>query len=341
MTTSTLRGRRGGRVRQVRLAAVVLGLVALVLAAAGRVPTERPTVVLVDDQSIEAADAEVAGATPKAPVAAGASTPPPPPTPGVRWRTERVLPKGGMLIAYYGTAGSGALGVLGETSPQRAHRRLARAAEPFERPDRPVRLVYELIVSIADAHPGKDGDYSHDIKRSAVRPYIRAARENGALVVLDLQTGRSDFLTVAKRWRWALKEPHVGLALDPEWRMGRHEVPGRVIGSVRPAEINRVSAWLSRLVVRRDLPEKAFVLHQFRTSMLPRVGRIVGRDGLRMIQHVDGFGTPGQKRSTFAVVARPQQFAMGFKLFYDEDVPLMGAKGVHRIRPSVRFVSYQ
>lgn len=258
-----------------------------------------------------------------------------------RWRSEPAVPARGMLIAHYGTAGSGALGVLGERSPRKAHRRLVRAAQPFARQGRPVRLVYELIVTIADAHPGPDGDYSHDIARHQVRRYVEAARKRGALLVLDIQTGRSSFLEVARRWRWALKEPHVGLALDPEWRMGRHQVPGRVIGSVRAREVNKVSKWLSRLVVRKDLPEKVFVLHQFRTSMLPDVGRVKDRRGLALVQHVDGFGNRQEKLNTYRAVARPKRFAMGFKLFYDEDTNLMDARAVHRIRPRVRFVSYQ
>ena len=190
-----------------------------------------------------------------------------------RWRAEKVLPAGGMLIAYYGTANSGGLGVLGETSPEKAHVRLARAAAPFQRPGRPVRLVYELIVTVADAYPGKDGDFSHDISHAAVRRYVEATRRNGSLLVLDIQPGRANFLTVAKRWGWALAEPHVGLALDPEWRMGPRQVPGRVIGTVRAAEVNVVSAWLAKAVVDRNLPEKVFVLHQFRSSMLPDIGR--------------------------------------------------------------------
>jgi hypothetical protein len=32
---------------------------------------------------------------------------------------------------------------------------------------------------------------------------------------------------------------------------------------------------------------------------------------------------------------------MGFKLFYDEDVHRMSAADVRRIRPKVRFVSFQ
>lgn len=253
----------------------------------------------------------------------------------------RVFEGNRFLVAYYGTAGTGALGVLGEGPPDRVHRRLVRAAAPFARPGSPVQPVYELIVTVADAYPGKDGDYNHDIPRAAVRRYIDAAHRNGALVVLDIQPGRANFLSVARRWAWALQDPWVGLALDPEWRMGPHSVPGRVIGSVHAREVNRVSAWLSGLVAQRALPEKLFVLHQFRTSMLQRPERIVRRPGLALVQHVDGFGTPGQKLDTYRAVARPRQFAMGFKLFYDEDVPRMRAAAVRRVRPVVRFVSFQ
>ena len=247
-----------------------------------------------------------------------------------------------MLVAYYGTAGSGALGVLGEASPDRIQPRLMRAARPFARPgETPAQPVYELIVTIADAHPGKDGDYSHDISRAAVRRYLAAAHRHGALVVLDVQPGRADFLAVAKRWAWALQDPWVGLALDPEWRMGPGEVPGRTIGRVAAGEVNRVSGWLAGLTAQRRLPEKPFVIHQFRSSMLVRPERIVRRPGLAMVQHVDGFGTRGQKLDTYRAVARPRQFAMGFKLFYDEDVHRMGPRQVRRITPRVRFVSFQ
>jgi hypothetical protein len=254
---------------------------------------------------------------------------------------KRVFGHRRFLVAYYGTAGTGVLGVLGESSPDTMHQRLVRAAEPFGRDGEQVQPVYELIVTVADAIPGPDGDYSHDISAASVRRYIGAAHRNGALVVLDLQPGRSDFLTVARRWKWALKDPWVGLALDPEWRVGARQVPARVIGSVGAAEVNRVSAWLSGLVARQGLPEKPFVLHQFRTSMIRDIERVKDREGLALVQHVDGFGTRAQKLATYHAVARPSQFAMGIKLFYDEDVNLFSPARVRKIRPAVRFVSYQ
>jgi hypothetical protein len=245
------------------------------------------------------------------------------------------------LVAYYGTAQTGSMGVLGQTGPTTMQRRLMRAAEPFREPGEQIQPVYELIVTVADGSPGPDRDFSHDIPAAYVREYLRAAHRNHALLLLDLQTGRADFPTVARRWAWALKDPSVGLALDPEWRMGPHQVPAHVVGSVRAREVNRTSWWLSRLVQREGLPQKLFVLHQFRLSMLPDVDRIVHRQGLAMVQHTDGFGTRGQKLATYHAVARPAQFRQGFKLFYHWDIKRFTPRQVRRITPQVSFVSYQ
>ncbi|MGD9960893.1 hypothetical protein [Nocardioides sp.] len=259
-----------------------------------------------------------------------------------------LLPHGGrhfdpdrMLVAYYGTAGTGSLGVLGERSIPVMTQRLRQAAQAFARPGRPVQIVYELIVTVADAHPGRGRDYSHDIDRAKVEAFIRAAHRNKALLVLDLQPGRAGFLEVAKRWAWALKDPWVSLALDPEWRMHGRQVPARVIGSVSATEVNRVGAWLDQLTRVNRLPDKLFVVHQFRTEMVRGIAGVADRPRLVEVQHVDGFGNRQQKLATYHHVERHEQFRMGFKLFYDEDTRLFAPWEVLRIRPAVRFVSYQ
>lgn len=270
--------------------------------------------------------------------------------PGVHFEpVQATLPWGGttvfggnrFLVAYYGTAGTGSLGVLGETDPDTMHRRLRKAAKPFGGPKRPLQPVYELIVTVADRIPGPHGAFSHDISRGAVQRYIDAAHEHGALLVLDIQPGHADFLAVVKRWKWALEDPWVSLALDPEWRMAKGGVPGERIGTVGAGEVNRVSQWLATLVRNKALPEKLFMLHQFRREMINNPQLIEPREGLAMVQHVDGFGTRSQKLDTYHYVARPRQFTMGFKLFYDEDVHRMGPAAVRAIRPRVRFVSFQ
>lgn len=255
-------------------------------------------------------------------------------------RDGSILGDGRVLVAYYGTGGTGSLGVLGETGPEEMQRRLERAARPF-RALGDVQLVYELIVTVADGSPGPDGSYSHHVPRRVVEQYVAAARRHHALLLLDVQPGRAGFLETAQHWAWALREPHVGLALDPEWRMGPDQVPGRVIGSTSAREVNAVTRWLDDLRADEGQPEKLFVLHQFRPSMIRGLADVVDRPGLAMVQHVDGYGSPRDKLATYRAVARPRSFAMGFKLFYDEDVPLMSAAAVGKIRPRVRFVSFQ
>jgi len=248
---------------------------------------------------------------------------------------------GRILVAYYGTAGTGSLGVLGEGTITEMTRKLRKQAAGYSRPDRPAQIVYELIVTVADGVPGSDGDYSHDIRRDKVRTFIRAAHNNKALLVLDLQPGRTDFLTVTKRWAWALKDPWVSLALDPEWRMGPGEVPAQTIGHVTADEINKTTAWLETLTRMNHLPDKLLMIHQFRTTMVRNIELVKDRPRLAEIQHVDGFGTQRQKLETYHAVERDPQFRMGFKLFYDEDTDMFRPAEVLRINPKVRYVSYQ
>jgi hypothetical protein len=123
--------------------------------------------------------------------------------------------------------------------------------------------------------------------------------------------------------------------------MGAGQVPAETVGQVRAAEVNRVSKWLQRIARRNDHPQKLFLLHQFRRDMVINIENVVDRRRLAMVQHVDGFGSQSQKLSTYGSVSEPEQFTMGFKLFYDEDTDLMTPAEVLRIRPRVRFVSYQ
>ncbi|PRY33497.1 hypothetical protein [Pseudosporangium ferrugineum] len=244
------------------------------------------------------------------------------------------------VVAYYGTAGNSALGVLGEGSPDAMLPKLRRAAKPFAG-DRKVQVAYELIASVAQAGPGKDGDYSRMIPLERIQEYVDQAKRHKVMVVLDLQPGRGDFLPQARQLERFLKEPHVGLALDPEWRMPPGKVPGRTIGRVSPAEVNRVSEYVAGLVERHELPEKLFVLHQFRASMLPDVAKIAKRPGLAMVQHIDGFGTRSEKDATWNRLRRPQQFHLGYKLFYDEDVKRYGAGDLLRFKDVPELISFQ
>ena len=278
----------------------------------------------------------------------GSSAPPSaPPSAAPAEAKPAELPLGGTkifpayrVVAYYGTAGNAALGVLGEGSPDAMLPKLRKAARGFAG-GRQIQVAYELIATVAQAKPGADGDYSRMIDESKIQRYVDQARKHKVLVILDLQPGRGNFLPQAKRLEKFLVQPHVGLALDPEWRMPKGKVPGKTIGRVGAAEVNSVSGYVSGLIARHKLPEKLFVLHQFRGSMLPDVQKIDKRPGLALVQHVDGFGTRSEKNATWNRLRRPEQFHMGYKLFYDEDVKRYQAADVLKFKPVPELISFQ
>src|SRR5690242_16069807 len=211
------------------------------------------------------------------------------------------LPRGGRtilpdfrVVAYYGAPQDRQLGILGIGKPSTAARRLEKAAKPFARKTRPVLPAMELIAVVAAAHPGEGERYNLRQPDSVIRRYLKAARKAKALLILDIQPGRSDFFTETKRLRKWLKEPDVSLALDPEWRMGPDEVPGKKIGSVTAREVNATTDWLNKLTKREKLPQKLLLIHQFTDDMVPEQD-IKERSELAIVLNVDGFGTQSLK----------------------------------------------
>jgi hypothetical protein len=258
----------------------------------------------------------------------------------------QLLFPGRMLIALYGHPGTGALGVLGEQPLDAAIQRARDHAAPYEPlVDVPVVPAFEIIATVASSAAGPDGDYSNEAEIEVLRPWVEAAGEAGLYVVLDLQPGRTDFVTQAERYRSLLELPHVGLALDPEWRLGPDEVHLTQIGSVGIDEVNRVVTWLADLTRENALPQKLLVLHQFRVDMLPGREQLdTSRDELAVMVHVDGQGSQGDKQATWRRLHEnpPAPLSWGWKNFYDEDLPMLTPEQtVAQVDPVPDLVSYQ
>lgn len=245
------------------------------------------------------------------------------------------------VVAYYGTAATKALGVLGQGTPEQAAESVEKAAEGFKTPGKTVQPAMEFIATVADGGPGKDGVYSHDVAAKQVHDYLDAARKHHELFILDVQPGQRDFRDAVKPWRDLLTQPDVGLALDAEWRMGPGQVPGQSIGHVDAAEVNGVLDWVAGLTKNQDLPQKVVVLHMFRASMITGIGTVTDHPELALVQHLDGFGDVRTKMDIYHAIAAPKQFHMGFKLFYTQDHPLLAPKDVLAMTPPPEFVSYQ
>ena len=273
--------------------------------------------------------------------------PTPPPVPYLPRGGHRIFPDH-MVVMHYGTANTGVLGVLGETAPDEAARRLEeRAAAWAQASGRRVLPAFELITSVAQRAPGPDGRYSVGLPHADVQRYVEAARAAKMLVVLDFQPGSAKVLDQVKHYEKFLLMPEVGVALDPEWVLKPGQKPGRQIGALDAATINEVSAYLSGLVQEHRLPEKIFLVHQFKTYMLPDREKIVDRFGLATVFHVDGFGPRHSKRETYDLLSSKDglipggRVVNGYKLFIDEDVPLQDPAEVLAITPRPELVSYQ
>jgi hypothetical protein len=263
--------------------------------------------------------------------------------------TSMQLPRGGRqifpdyrVVAFYGAARTDDLGILG-IGPDLALERLVDQAKAYERPDRPVLPAFELIATLASGAPGPDGKYRARMDDFLIGGYLDAAREAKLLLILDIQPGRSDFLKEVKVFQDYLREPDVGLAIDPEWHVGPGEVPGIQIGSTDAATINRVTGYLAGIVRRYDLPQKLFIVHQFTSDMIKHKEDIKTRPELAMTFDVDGFGDRPNKISKYHAFTRgyKKTFHHGIKLYYELDTNLMTPNAVLRLEPEPDLIVYQ
>jgi hypothetical protein len=221
-------------------------------------------------------------------------------------------------------------------------RRLRKASRPYRRGGRPIMPAFELIAVVASGAPGNDGNFSYRQDPRVIDTYLEAARREKALLVLDIQPGRASFVDEVKRLRPYLEQPDVALALDPEWRVGEGQIPGKVIGSVSAREVNRVTSYLSRIVRRRNLPQKLVLIHQFTDEMIQDKASLRRPKELALTINVDGFGKPDVKESKYVDFATESRgFHHGFKLFYEEDTDLMSPEAVLAMRPRPSVIVYE
>lgn len=261
------------------------------------------------------------------------------------------LPRGGKsvfpqhrVVGFYGAPQSPQLGELGIGSPDSAARRLERQARPYNRFGKKKLLpVFELLGTIALASPGSDGKYRFRQPDRIIRRYANEAREEKFLFMMDIQPGRSTFIEEAKHLEPWLKRSFVSIALDPEWNMGPGGVPGERIGSVDASMVNKVTAYLSKLVRENDLPQKLVVIHQFTEDMVKNKENLRLHRNIDLVLNADGFGTPSAKKSKYEQLAPSKNSGIypGFKLFYEEDTNLMSPGQVMGLQPQPKFIVYE
>ncbi len=247
-------------------------------------------------------------------------------------------------VAFYGHPSTSALGVLGEQGPKATLNRMAPFLEDYSADGYQTIPTFEIMASVAAAAATDDGDYSFEWPISTFDKWIETAAKNDVYVILDLQSGREDFLSQAKLYKELLLLPYVGLALDPEWRLKPDEIHLRQIGRVDAAEVNKVVDWLADLVRDNGLPQKMLIVHQFREFMIQDRSTLKERPELQMILQMDGQGPIATKDTTWAVLTKgteDKHWRWGWKNFFDEDSPTPSPEHTLGKTPTPVFVSYQ
>lgn len=253
------------------------------------------------------------------------------------------------IVAYYGNPLSKRMGALGEFPKDEMLERLKAEVTAWEKadPSVPVQPALHLIAVVAQNEPGKSGKYRMIMPDAVVDQVYSWAKEIGAVLFIDIQTGHDDIRAVLPRFEELLKNPDVHLGIDPEFNLiSSMAKPGKKIGTYDAADINYVSNYLKELVHKHNLPPKVLVVHRFTRNGVTNANKVVLRPEVQVVMHMDGWGAPWLKRDTYKdyIVSEPVQFT-GFKLFYHNDTkkgdPLMTPGDLLKLNPKPLYIQYQ
>ncbi|EDL66581.1 hypothetical protein [Bacillus sp. SG-1] len=248
------------------------------------------------------------------------------------------------IVSYYGHPNSVNMGILGEHSPEVFMEKLIEQTREYSEldPERPAIPAIELISTVAQRSPGEDGDYIHPTSAEDIEKYAKLAKENNALLILDVQLARDTVMNQVKSLEKYLKLPHVHLAIDTEFRVKEGEIPGVDLGTVDGKNIQQAIEYVSNLVKENGLPDKLVIVHQFSKHVLTNKDAIHPTENVEVALNFDGHGLDAIKRAGYNehVQKEPIQYG-GFKVFYKKDEPLMTPKDVLELDPAPAFVNYQ
>lgn len=248
------------------------------------------------------------------------------------------------LVAYYGNPREAAMGVLGETDPETMMANLLEQTAVYSAadPGRPAVPTIELIASTAQRDPGADGTFISRLPEEEIEEYATLAEENGALLLLDVQLGRSTVADEIEALRPFLERPYVHLAIDTEYYVRAGEIPGVDLGGVDGAEIADAIETLDRMVEEEGIPDKVLLVHQFESGIVTNKQIIEPTENVEVVLNADGFGPVEDKTEKYDILVgeEPIQYG-GFKLFYTQDPVLLSPEQVLQLEPAPVVINYQ
>ncbi len=268
---------------------------------------------------------------------------------------DQLPQKNELIVAYYGRPGVRALGVLGQHPiGELKHIIKTRAAEYAKITGKHVVPAFDIIYGLASAEPGLHKDYIIHLNSKKLAPYIKAAEKEGFNLFIDIQLGKQTPQDAIHHILKYLKYHNVHIAIDPEFEVHNLAVrPGKKIGHIKAEWINQVQAIMEKYMKENRITEKKIlVVHMFRHSMVQDKAKVRYYDNIKIVMNLDGHGSPKLKIDIYNSIyskAYADRVAGGFKLFFNEDHPLMtprqamGLESVQgvRIKYPPKYINYQ
>jgi len=253
---------------------------------------------------------------------------------------DQMPEKNELVVAYYGRPGVRSLGVLGQHSIEELKPIIRhRAAEYAGITGKHVVPGFDIIYGLASAEPGAHKDYIIHLNSKKLEPYIEAAEKEGFVLFIDIQLGKHTPQDAIHHVLKYLKYHNVHIAIDPEFEVSNLNVrPGKKIGHIDAAWINQVQAIMEKYMKENGITEKKMlVVHMFRHSMVQNKAVVRYYDNIKLIMNLDGHGSPRLKIDIYnSIYSAPyaKRVAGGFKLFFNEDHPLMTPRQVMGLEPA-------
>jgi hypothetical protein len=265
------------------------------------------------------------------------------PAPEVTETTGGLLPEY-RLLSYYGFPDNPNMGILGEYDKDMLLGKLQDQAAEYEAvdPNRPIKLAFEMMATVALADAGLDGNYIRYTDPSVIQDYVDYTADHDMVLILDVQFGKASIQDQVDYVRPYLAYPHVHLALDPEFAVKDGEVPGQQLGSITAADVTYAQDQMVEIAQENGIPPKMLIVHQFNYYSLPDKENIGIVPGVQLVMVADGFGPPEDKLATYDVIITKSEIEYnGFKLFYKQDDPLMSPADVFNLNPVPDIIIYQ
>lgn len=249
------------------------------------------------------------------------------------------------IMAFYGHPNAASMGIIGQYSLEDLEPLLNEFAAQYDEANGSRGVIPALYLIYGTCWP--EGEIGY-LNSKTIKKYIDFAAERGWLVFLDHQIGKNSVEYATKELLPFLAYPNVHLALDPEWRTTK---PMKVIGSVRADEVNMAQKMIQDYLIANNLPGKRMlVIHQFKPWMISQRSNVQSNfERVNLIHCADGFGSPGQKKDSYAMNAEAQNIPLkSFKLFTKPaiagagyDSPIMTPKEVLALEPRPYLIMLQ